>query len=113
MSKSARIREKYAHGRHGKTYAQIARESGVSRQWAHAVLSRKTHRRSSQKGTLAVTKPSARSARPFVFRLSSEDELWCRALARSEGKSLSVFLRDLLTAYCQQLRKLRKGEEAA
>ncbi len=103
MSKSARLREHYKHGRQGKTYAQIARESGVSRQLAHAVLSRKVRR-------LAVRKPRAGSARPFVFRLSSEDELRCRALARTEGKSLSGFLRDLLRAYCQQLRK---GEEAA
>ena len=34
MNKSASIREKYVHGHHGKTYAQIAREWGVSRQWA-------------------------------------------------------------------------------
>ena len=106
MSKAARLREKYAHGRHGKTYAQIARESGVSRQWAQAVLSRKARR-------LAVRKPRAEparpSARPFVFRLSQEDELQCRAWARTEGKTLSGFLRDLLTAYCQQLKK---GEEA-
>ncbi len=106
MSKSAHIREHYKRGRHGKTYAQIARESGVSRQLAHTVLSRKAHR-------LTVRKPRAGSARPFVFRLPSEDELQCRALARTEGKSLSVFLRDVLTAYCQQLRKRRKGEEAA
>ena len=108
MSKAARLREKYAHGRHGKTYAQIARESGVSRQWAQAVLSRKARR-------LVVKKPRAGSARPFVFRLSSEDELQCRAWPRTEGKSLSVFLRDVLTAYCQQLRKRRtgEGEEAA
>ena len=105
MSKSASIREQYAHGRHGKTYAQIARESGVSRQWAQAVLSRKARR-------LAVRKPRACPARPFVLRLPSEDELRCRALARSQGKSLSVFLRDLLTAYCQQLRQRRKGEAA-
>ena len=105
MSKSARLREKYAHGRHGKTYAQIARESGVSRQWAQAVLSRKARR-------LVVKKPRAGSARPFLFRLSTEDELQCRALARAEGKSLSVFLRDVLTAYCQQLRQRRKGEAA-
>ena len=106
MSKSARIREQYAHGRHGKTYAQIGRESGVSRQWAHTVLSRKARR-------LAVRKPRAGPARPFVFRLSREDELQCRAWARTEGKSLSVFLRDVLTAYCHQLRKRRKEEEAA
>ncbi len=105
MSKSASIREQYAHGRHGKTYAQIGRESGVSRQWAHTVLSRKARRP-------AGRKPRAGSARPFVFRLSPEDELQCRAWARTEGKSLSVFLRDILTAYCQQLRKLRRGEEA-
>ena len=103
MSKSARIREQYAHGRHGKTYAQIARESGVSRQWAQAVLSRKARR-------LAVKKRRAGSARPFVFRLPAEDELRCRAWARAEGKTLSVFLRDILTAYCQQLKK---GEEAS
>ncbi len=103
MSKSARLREHYQHGRHGKTYAQIAREWGVSRQWAQAVLSRKARR-------LAVRKPRVGSARPFVFRLPSEDELRCRVLARSEGKSLSVFLRDVLTAYCQQLRKHHKGE---
>ncbi len=103
MSKSASIRERYKHGRHGKTYAQIARESGVSRQWAQAVLSQKARRRT-------VRKPRARPARPFVFRLSSEDELRCRALARTEGKSLSVFLRDIITAYWQQLSK---GEEAA
>ncbi len=104
MSKSASIRERYAHGRHGKTYAQIGRESGVSRQWAQAVLSRKARR-------LAVRKRRAEPARPFVFRLSQEDELRCRALARTEGKSLSVFLRDILTAYCQQLRRRSKGEE--
>ena len=98
MSKSAHIREHYKRGRHGKTYGQIARESGVSRQLAHAVLSRKARR-------LAVRKPRACPARPFVFRLPSEDEVRCRALARSEGKSLSVFLRDILTAYCRQLRK--------
>ncbi len=98
MSKSARLRKKYAHGRHGKTYAQIARESGVSRQWAQAVLSRKARR-------LAVRKRRAEPARPFVFRLSQEDELQCRAWARTKGKTLSVFLRDLLTAYCQQLKK--------
>src|SRR3712207_701725 len=103
MSKSASIREQYAHGRHGKTYAQIGRESGVSRQWAHTVLSRKARRP-------AGRKPRAGSARPFVFRLSREDELQCRAWARTEGKSLSVFLRDVLTAYCQQLKK---GEEAS
>ena len=103
MSKAARLREQYAHGRYGKTYAQIARESGVSRQWAQAVLSPKARR-------LAVRKPRAGSARPFVFRLSQEDELQCRAWARLEGKSLSVFLRDILRAYCQQLKK---GEEAA
>ena len=106
MSKSASIREHYKHGRHGKTYAQIGREVGGSRQLAHAALSRKARR-------LAGRKPRAGSARPFVFRLPSEDELRCRALARSEGKSLSVFLRDALTAYCQQLRKRRKEEEAA
>ena len=105
MSKAASIREHYQHGRQGKTYAQIARESGVSRQWAQAVLSRKARRP-------AVRKQRAGSARPFVFRLSQEDELQCRASARTEGKSLSVFLRDMLTAYCQQLRKLRRGEEA-
>ena len=98
MSKAARIREYYQHGRQGKTYAQIGRESGTSRQWAQAVLSRKARR-------LAVRKPRACPARPFVFRLPSEDEVRCRALARSEGKSLSVFLRDILTAYCRQLRK--------
>ena len=103
MSKAARLREQYAHGRHGKTYAQIARESGVSRQWAQAVLSRPARRP-------AGWKPRAGSARPFVFRLSTEDELRCRALARAEGKTLSVFLRDILTAYCQQLKK---GEEAS
>ena len=103
MSKSASIREKYANGRQGKTYAQIGHEVDGSRQLAHAVLSRKARR-------LAVRKPRACPARPFVFRLPSEDELRCRTLARSEGKSLSVFLRDLLTAYCQQLKK---GEEAA
>ncbi len=108
MSKSARLREHYPHGRQGKTYAQIARESGISRQSVHSVLSRKARR-------LAGRKPRASSARPFVFRLSSEDELQCRAWARTEGKSLSVFLRDVLTAYCQQLRKRRtgEGEEAA
>ena len=106
MSKSASIREQYGHGRHGKTYAQIGRESGVSRQWAHTVLSRKARR-------LAVRKPRAGPARPFVFRLSREDELQCRAWARTEGKSLSGFLRDVLTAYCHQLRKRRKEEEAA
>ncbi len=103
MSKSARIREHYQHGRQGKTYAQIGRESGVTRQLAHAVLSRKARR-------LVVKKPRAGSARPFLFRLSTEDELQCRAWARAEGKSLSVFLRDILTAYCQQLKK---GEEAS
>jgi hypothetical protein len=66
-----------------------------------------------EKRRLAVRKPRAGPARPFVFRLSREDELQCRAWARTEGKSLSVFLRDLLTAYCQQLRKRRKEEEAA
>ena len=108
MSKSARLREYYQHGRQGKTYAQIARESGVSRQLAHAVLSRKARR-------LVGRKPRAGSARPFVFRLPAEDELRCRAWARAEGKTLSVFLRDVLTAYCQQLRKRRtgEGEEAA
>ena len=104
MSKSASIREHYQHGRQGKTYAQIARESGISRQLVHAVLSRKARRP-------AGRKPRVGSARPFVFRLPSEDELRCRALARTEGKTLSVFLRDVLTAYCQQLRKRRKGEE--
>ena len=103
MSKSARIREHYQHGRQGKTYAQIGRESGVTRQLAHAVLSRKARR-------LAVKKPRPSSARPFVLRLSQEDELQCRAWARAEGKTLSVFLRDLLRAYCQQLKK---GEEAS
>ena len=103
MSKAARIREQYGHGRQGKTYAQIARESGASRQWAQAVLSQKAR-------LLAVKKPRAGSARPFVFRLSQEDELRCRALARTEGKSLSVFLREILTAYCQQLKE---GEEAS
>jgi hypothetical protein len=103
MSQAANIREKYGHGRHGKTYAQIGRESGVSRQWAQAVLSRKVR-------PLTGRKPHAGPARPFVLRLSREDELQCRAWARIEGKSLSVFLRDLLTAYCQQLKK---GEEAA
>ena len=103
MSKSASLREHYQHGRQGKTYAQIAREWGISRQWAHAVLSRQVHRPAGRKAP-------AGSARPFVFRLSPEDELQCRAWARTEGKSLSVFLRDLLTAYCQQLKK---GEEAS
>ncbi len=106
MSKSASLREQYAHGRQGKTYAQIGREVGVSRQWAQAVLSPKARR-------LTGRKPRAGSTRPFVFRLSHEDELQCRTWARLEGKSLSVFLRDVLTAYCQQLRKRRKGEEAA
>ena len=106
MSKAARIREQYGHGRQGKTYAQIARESGASRQWAQAVLTRKARR-------LAGRKPRAGPARPFVFRLSREDELQCRAWARTEGQTLSVFLRDVLTAYCQQLRQRRKGEEAA
>ena len=109
MSKSARIREHYPHGRRGKTYAQIGREVGGSRQLAQAVLSRQARHP-------AVRKPragSACSARPFVFRLSTEDELRCRALARAEGKTLSVFLRDIITAYCQQLRKRRKEEEAA
>ena len=106
MSKSASIREHYPHSRRRKTYAQIAREWGVSRQWAQAVLSRPARRP-------AGWKPRAGSARPFVFRLPSEDERQCRAWARTEGKSLSVFLRDVLTAYCQQLRKRRKEEEAA
>ena len=104
MSKSARLREQYQHGRQGKAYAQIAREAGVSRQLAQAVLSRRARRP-------AVKKPGACPTSPFVFRLSSEDELQCRAWARTEGKSLSVFLRDVLTAYCQQLRKRRTGEE--
>ncbi len=112
MSKSTSIREKYAHGRHGKTYAQISRESGVSRQWAHTVLSRKARRLAVRKPRAGPARP-ARPARPFVFRLSREDELQCRAWARTEGKSLSVFLRDVLTAYCHQLRKRRKEEEAA
>ena len=98
MSKSASIREYYKRGRHGKTYAQIGRESGVSRQWAHAILSPKARR-------LAGRKPPAGSARPFVLRLSQEDELQCRAWARTEGKTLSGFLRDILTASCQQLKK--------
>ncbi len=102
MSKSARLREHYQHGRQGKTYAQIARESGVSRQLAHAVLSRKARR-------LAVKKRRAGSARPFVFRLPAEDELRCRALARAEGKSLSVFLCDILRGYCEQLKKGEEG----
>ena len=104
MSKSASIREKYANGRQVKTYAQIGREVDGSRQLAHTVLSRKARR-------LTGRKPRAGSARPFVFRLSSEDELQCRVWARSEGKSLSGFLRDVLTAYCQQLRKRSQGEE--
>ena len=49
MSKSARLRKHYKHGRHGKTYAQIARESGVSRQLVQAVLSRKVHRLAGRK----------------------------------------------------------------
>ncbi len=103
MSKSARIREHYQHDRQGKTYAQIARESGVTRQLAHAVLSRKAR-------PLAGKKSRTCPARPFVFRLSSEDELRCRTLARTEGKSLSVFLRDILRAYCEQLKR---GEEVS
>ena len=103
MSQAARIREQYGHGRQGKTYAQIAREAGVSRQWVQAVLFRKAR-------PLAGRKPRAGPERPFVLRLSSEDELQCRAWARIEGKTLSVFLRDVLTAYCQ---RVKKGEEAA
>ena len=98
MSKAARIREQYGHGRQGKTYAQIARESGASRQWAQAVLSQKAR-------LLAVKKPRAGSARPFVFRLSQEDELRCLELARTECKRLSVFLCYILRTYCQQLSK--------
>ena len=63
MSKSASIREKYANGRQGKTYAQIGREVDGSRQLAHTVLSRKARR-------LTGRKPRAGSARPFVLRLS-------------------------------------------
>jgi predicted DNA-binding protein len=43
--------------------------------------------------------------RPVVVRLPDEDLSRLRILANTCGRTISALLRDILTAYCQQLRE--------
>ncbi len=91
-----RIRLRYGQSRAGQTYAAIAREYGVSRQLAHAALTRPHHRYHPHRPRRRDT---PRGMTPFVVRFPEKQAWRCRQEAEREGKVLSVWLRDVLTWY--------------
>ena len=92
---ASRIRKKYGRGRRGRSFADIGREFGVSRQLAHAVLSRPAAAAPTPRG-----RPAPRAgARPFVLRLPAGLHRAVRLTANARGTTVSAVAREAIASH--------------
>jgi hypothetical protein len=99
-STSQQIRATYGTNRGGKTYAQIAREFGVSRSLVHIVLTRPFPPRAPR-----VQRRWTGGMRSLVVRIPGDDLNHLRIIANTRAQTISSLLREILAAYCQQMQK--------
>jgi hypothetical protein len=86
--------------RRSKSYGQIAREFGVSRSLVHTVLTTPLSPRSRR-----MQRRRTGGMGSLVVRVSNEDLNHLRILANTRSQTISSLLREILIAYCRQLRE--------